>query len=119
MLEIINSVACIALMGYSLPVAMLMGNRGMWLERLSLVAVQFGLFLQLTNPWASLLPEVTWTQVYLNAVSALMLTAWWRRAWIFARSYLSPSDGSLKRKRRRTDWGGSIDASGATPHPNH
>ena len=99
MLEYLNAAACLVLMGFSLPVAMTMGNRGMWCHRLSMVAVQIGLFMQLTNPWVGWVPEATWTGVYLNAASAVMLMIWWRRAWMFIRSYLGPIDTENKRRR--------------------
>lgn len=100
MLEFINSAACVVLLIYSLPVAMAVGNRGMWAQRLSMVAVQVGLFLQMTTPWVGWMPQATWASVYLNASAAVMLTVWGRRAWIFVKSYLGPE---IKTRRRRTD----------------
>ena len=115
MLEIVNSVACFIMMGFSLPVAMAMGNHGMWFHRLSLVAVQFGLFMQMTNPFIGWLPEITWTGVYLNAASAFMLCIWWRRAWLFVRSYLGPQDKGAK--RRKSDWPmHPVQHAGLSPH---
>lgn len=102
MLELINSAACLVLMVLSLPIAMVVGNRGMWLERMSIVAVQFGLFLQVANPWAMWADPVRWITVFLNVVAAAMLLIWRRRAWIFIRHYMGPSD--LAKRRRRTDW---------------
>lgn len=100
-LEYINSAACLVLMGYSLPVAMAVGNRGMWCQRMALVSVQIGLFLQMSTPWVGWMPQATWTSVYLNAAAAVMLTVWWRRAWVFIRSYLAPVEAHPQ--RRRTD----------------
>lgn len=103
MLEYLNSAACLALMLYSLPIAMTIGNRGLWLERLSICAVQFGLFLRMTNPWADWTAPATWTEVYLNVAAVILLTVWRRRVWIFVRSYLAPAS-ELGQKRRRSDW---------------
>lgn len=100
MLEYINSAACFVLLLYSLPVAMAVGNRGMWFQRLSMVAVQIGLFLQMTTPWVGWMPQATWTAVYLNAAAAVMITIWWRRAWAFVKGYLGPD---IAERRRRTD----------------
>lgn len=102
MLEYLNSAACFLLMLYSLPVAMAVGNNGMWPQRLSIVAVQFGLFLQATNPWAGWC-LVSWPSVFLHVSAAVMLTVWWRRAWIFVQSYLTPAE-DLQKRRRREDW---------------
>jgi len=100
MLEFINSAACAVLLIYSLPVAMAVGNRGMWLQRLSMVAVQIGLFLQMTTSWVGWMPQATWTAVYLNVAAAVMITVWGKRAWIFVKGYLGPD---IDARRRRTD----------------
>jgi len=110
MLEILNSSACLLMMLYSLPLAMTMGNRGLLVERLAIVAVQCGLFLGLTNPWASWGTPSPWTEVYLNVSAALMLTIWRRRAWIFVMNYLGPVD--LTKHRRADDY-----QAGPTPVP--
>jgi hypothetical protein len=106
MLDLMNTAACLLLMVYSLPVAMVMGNHGLWPERLSMVAVQLGLFLQAANPWAQWVPQALWPAVYLNVAAAVMLTVWRRRGWLFVRSYLTPADADadLRRRRRSTDW---------------
>ncbi len=104
MLEYLNAAACILLMVYSLPVAMIMGNRGMWLERASVVAVQVGLFLQLTTPWVSWAPAMTWPGVYLNVAAAVLITIWWRRMWAFVKHYLGPVDAPMDQMKRRDDW---------------
>lgn len=104
MLEYLNTAACVLLMVYSLPVAMIMGNRGMWGERLSIVAVQLGLFLQLTSPWVGWAPAITWPGVYLNVSAAVLITIWWRRLWAFVHHYAGPVDEPLDRMRRRDDW---------------
>lgn len=90
MLEYLNSAACLLLMLYSLPIAMAIGNQGLWAERMSIVAVQIGLFLGMTNPWAGWQAESPWTEVFLNVSAAVMLTIWRRRAWIFVTNYLAP-----------------------------
>jgi hypothetical protein len=105
MLDLLNCIACLVLMGFSLPVAMVMGNRGMWAARLSMMAVVLGLFLQLTNPWVSWVPAVSWTGVYLNTAAAVMAIIWRRRGWLFVRSYLTPvEEEDFHLKRRRGDW---------------
>jgi len=101
MLEYVNSAACFALMLYSLPVAMAIGNRGLWWHRLTMIAVQIGLFLQMTTPWVGWLPIATWPAVYLNAAAAVMITVWWRRSWAFIKAFLGPE---IDTKRRRTDF---------------
>lgn len=104
MLEILNTISCVLLMVYGLPVAMIMGNRGMWGERFSIVAVQLGLFMQLTSPWIGWAPAITWPGVYLNVSAAVLITIWWRRLWAFVQHYVGPVDGPISRKRRWDDW---------------
>lgn len=104
MLEYLNTAACLLLMLYSLPVAMMMGNSGMWRERLSVVAVQVGLFLQLTTPWVTWAPSLTWPSVYLNCAAVVMLTIWRRRVWIFLLHYIAPVNEPMNRLRRGGDW---------------
>lgn len=113
MLEYLNTAACLLLMLYSLPVAMMMGNKGMWRERLSVVAVQFGLFLQLTTPWVTWAPSLTWPAVYLNCAAVVMITIWWRRVWLFLNHYIAPVDKPMNRMRRAPDWGKRL------PQPVH
>lgn len=105
MFEMLNSAACFLMLLYSLPVAMVMDNRGQWLKRLSIVVVMFGLFLQATNPWARWVGEILWPSCLLHTAMAVMLSVWWQRAWIFVRSYLAPIDGDLDHMRRAEDWG--------------
>lgn len=116
MLELLNCAACFLLMLYSLPVAMVVSNRGMILQRLSIVAVQIGLFLQATNPWAAWVPEIYWPSSFLHVAAAVMLTVWRKRAWIFVRSYLAPVDCDLDHMRRREDW---LDPESAQPRGVH
>lgn len=105
MLEYLNSAACFVMMVYSLPFAMAMGNRGMFVHRMAVAAVQCGLFLQATNPWVLWVPEVSWPTAFLNISAAFMLLIWWRRAWAFARSYLQPVEPEdLEQMRRASDW---------------
>lgn len=117
LLEYINAAACLILMGFSLPVAMTIGNRGLWFHRLSLVAVQIGLFMQMTNPFIGWLPQITWTSVYLNAASAVLLIIWWRRAWLFIRSYLGPIDFEKRRRREDLPTPETVPPSGIVRYP--
>lgn len=102
MLDYLNTAACALLMAYSLPLAMAIGNRGLWLERLSIVAVQIGLFLRFASPWFAWVPSIIWSEAWVNIAAAVMITVWRRRAWIFVTNYVAPVD--LTNRRRREDW---------------
>lgn len=106
-LKYLNSAACFMLMLYSLPVAMLVTHTRMWAQRLSMLAVVFGLFMQFVRPWVTWMPDAAWPTVYLNCTSALMITVWWRSAWLFVRTYLGSEDGDHW-MRRVSDYSGSL-----------
>ena len=74
------------------------------LERASVVAVQVGLFMQLTTPWVGWAPAITWPGVYLNVAAAVLITIWWRRMWAFVKHYLGPVDAPMDQMKRRDDW---------------
>lgn len=98
MLEFLNSAACFVLMLYSLPVAMLVSHKGMWAQRLTMLAVIIGLFLQASSPWLNWVDDVTWPSAWLNISAAVMLGVWWESAWAFLSIHLGPPQHSPKRR---------------------
>lgn len=83
-----NSVACVVLLGYIVPIAHLIDASQYWGHRVALWLMTMALGLDAMTPFVNFLPPVPWTSFALNVMACLAATAWRREIWEFLRAQL-------------------------------
>ena len=86
----LNSAACIVLLFYLLPVALIMDNRRFWGHRLGLWVVAAALGVNAAAPFEPMLPTLPWDVAALHVCLVLMITLWRHEIWQFVRLTFSP-----------------------------
>lgn len=100
--EVVGALACFVLAVFAMPLATVLGNRGMWAHRISLFAVEGGLCLVAVNPWTRWSDPVPWSCSALFVFAAIMVSIWWREAWAFVVAQYGPAS-VLSLRRRAMD----------------
>lgn len=87
-LAYVNSIACVVLLGYIVPVAHIIDAHQNWGHRLALWLMTVALGLDAMTPFVGFLPPVPWTSFSLNVIASIAATVWRHEIWIFLRAQM-------------------------------
>ncbi len=90
LVDLINSAACIVLLCYLMPVALIMDVRKFWVHRVAMWMVTVALGINAMTPFATFLPPVLWTSMVLHVALTLAVTIYRREIWFFLTLKLKP-----------------------------
>ncbi len=90
MIDYLNTIACVLLLLYALPVSSIMVHRGQWLSRRGMWRACGALMVQASGPEWLEVPRAPWPQALLNWVIVARVTIWRRELMAFVRCKFGP-----------------------------
>lgn len=106
MLDYVNAVACLVLLGYCLPVAGAISIRQNCGASVLLILVAAAVSIQAVGSLTSSLPAAGWGSTLLNSAAAVSISVWRKEIWSFLRARFGAHEiSSVHPLRRVSDHG--------------